>query len=372
MYATWLIERNQLRVYIVTKLILVDASGPQPAVDQRGGLKKLKRERDGTQKNGGAPSGLRSYLVGILNWTNRSNVNGFPLCPIPSPPPQSIARLEASGIPKHPPALTLARLRRCEYANTREICLHTVRETLVSRACNAELERKSQAEITMNVGPEPNRERDQDQNKELERDRTRERGVEMRIYIEFGSGNEMKLISFRVVIVLELPPPAPGTVEKGISVNLNGESFGRLGVFCGDEHVTLHTSSPARATTRSLTAAAASARSTAELRAGAHLKRFKGEVSEHVSSLSRARSGGPPRLRSLILICAVDARARPHHKFSIQRNPYKLRCLLKLSLRPETRSLTINDLPRKNKTRGMIAGDEQWPAARSLRPQRLI
>lgn len=23
-----------------------------------------------------------SYLVGILNWTNRSNVNGFPLYPI--------------------------------------------------------------------------------------------------------------------------------------------------------------------------------------------------------------------------------------------------------------------------------------------------
>lgn len=41
-----------------------------------------------------------SYLVGILNWTNRSNVNGFPLYPILSGcPPPSIARLEATGIP---------------------------------------------------------------------------------------------------------------------------------------------------------------------------------------------------------------------------------------------------------------------------------
>lgn len=28
-----------------------------------------------------------SYLVGILNWTNRSNVNGFPLYPILSGEP---------------------------------------------------------------------------------------------------------------------------------------------------------------------------------------------------------------------------------------------------------------------------------------------
>lgn len=66
-----------------------------------------------------------SYLVGILNWTNRSNVNGFPLYPILSGcPPPSIARLEATGIPTH----THTGLRKPTSYITigfRSPCLHT-------------------------------------------------------------------------------------------------------------------------------------------------------------------------------------------------------------------------------------------------------